>query len=435
MIRLPRLLNHRFAATLLALAAGLPCASTVQAQTDARQIRDAFGTAAVAPGQHWVSTWAVSPQTEESLLGGPVPATPTFGQQTLREIIHTSIGGTRVRVRLSNAFGTGSLLVGTASVGLHGQGAQLVDGSNRALTFGGRPSVTIPPGALVVSDPVDLSVPALGDLAVSLYLPNPTPGSTIHVLGSQTSYLAAGDQTAALDPGATSAWPMYYFLSGVEVTAPASVGAIVCLGDSITDGAYSTLDANHRWPNLLAQRLMKPGTNRQMGVINEGIGGNRLEHTTMGPSLLSRFDSDVVAQAGVTHVILLAGINDIGFGAYYPDEIVSADDIIAAYRQLIVRAHAANLKIIGGTLTPFVGAAIPAYYSDDNEAKREAVNAFIRTSGEFDAVVDFEAAVSDASIPPRLLPQYDSGDHLHPNDAGYQAMASAVKLRVFKSSN
>ncbi len=387
-----------------------------------------------AVSQHWVGTWAVSPQTQEPFGSTPAIAPPVFNNQTLRQIIHTSIGGSQVRVRFSNTFGTSALVIGAASVGLSGTGSQVVSGSVRALTFGGRASVAIPPGALVVSDAATLDVPVMGDLAISIYLPDSTPGTTLHGLAAQTQYVASGDQTAALDPGIGQTMLKDYFLKNVDVLAPKTVGAVVCLGDSITDGAGSTVGANQRWPNLLARRLLaKAGSAYDVGVLDQGICGNRLCHNLVGPALLSRFDADVVAQAGVTRVILLAGINDIGYGGYLPNEVVSVEEMIAAYRQIIARAHEAGLTICAGTLTPFAGTQAP-FYSDDGEKMRQAVNDFIRSGGEFDGVIDFDAAVRDTSTPPRLRPEFDSGDGLHPNDAGYAAMAAVVKLKLLKNS-
>ncbi len=385
--------------------------------------------------QRWVGTWAASPQTQEPFPTAPASPLPIFSHQTLRQIIHASIGGSKVRVHFANTFGTSPLVIGAASVGLRATGAQLVPGTCHALAFGGRLSVTVSPGASVVSDAVSLDVPALSDLAVSLYLPDASVGATQHMFSNQTNYSASGNQTAQWNPSIDATVQTYFFLDGVDVLPSGSAGAIVCLGDSITDGVGSTFDANRRWPNLLAERLLaKTGAAYHLSVLNQGIGGNRLCHDTIGPALLSRFDPDAVAQAGVTRVILFAGINDIGLSGYLPDEVVSAEEIIAAYRQIIARAHEAGLTIFGGTLTPYVGAISP-YYSDDGEIKREAVNDFIRNGGEFDGVIDFEAAVRDTSTPPRLRPECDSGDHLHPNDAGYAAMAGAIKLKALKIAN
>jgi lysophospholipase L1-like esterase len=389
------------------------------------------------PNKHWVGTWSTSPQIPIAAIPAvnfPGLTPPNFNNQTLLQIVHTSIGGNKVRVRLSNLFATDVLDVGAAHVGLRGAAAQIVPGTNKVLTFSGRTSVTIPPGALVVSDPVALEVPALGDLSISIYLPTSTTGVTQHLIGNQTNYVLSGDQTASNSPTVVSTAPpnyiptSYYFLTNVEVYVPEKVGAVVCLGDSITDGQNSTPDTNHRWPNFLAQRILaQRGMKNDMGVLNQGIGGNRLLHDIIGSNALSRFDRDVIAQPGVTDVILLEGINDIGFSAtLFPAEAVSAEDIIAAHRQLIDRAHEAGLKINGATLTPFGGSSSA---TAAGEAVRQQVNKFIRNSGEYDGVIDFDAALRDTSTnPPRLLPQYDSGDHIHPNDTGYEVMANAIPL-------
>ena len=409
--------------------------ATARAQNNPGISQNSNGDGTASLDQHWVGTWAASPQTQEADFGHPAPAPLTFSNQTLRQFVRTSLGGKQVRVRFSNQFGTEPLVINAASIGLPDGNAHMADGSYRALTFSGRQSVTIAPGSLVVSDAALLDVPAMGDLLVSLYLSNPTSGETLHDFSNQTNYVSNGDQTATLAPAIATVTAAYYFVRNVDVLAPVSAGAVVCLGDSITDGAGSSFNSNQRWPNLFAGRLFaRSGDAYKMGVLNQGISGNRLCHKNIGPDMLSRFDADVVAQAGVTRVILLAGINDIGLSGYAPDEAVSADDIVAAYRQIIARAHEAGLKIYGGTLTPFCGSNVP-YYSDEGETKRNAVNNFIRTSGEFDGVIDFEAAVRDGSNPPRLRPEYDCGDHLHPSDAGYKAMAAAVKMKPFKSLN
>ena len=384
--------------------------------------------------QKWVGTWAVSPLSQEGFLGNPAPASPAFNNVTLRQIVHTSIGGTGVRVRLSNVFGTTDLVVGAAHVAYRGANSEIRVGTDRTLTFGGRPTVTIPVGAQVVSDAVsDFAVPATGDLAISIYLPNAT-GTTLHSEGKQTNYTLSGDQTATAMPTVASTQLPYYFLTNVETMVSPNARGIVCLGDSITDGTNSTPDTNSRWPNFFAARLLRKGAGNRLhdaGVMDQGISGNRLYHNVAGPNTLSRFDRDVLAQAGATDVITLIGINDVGFSGFLPAEAECAEDLIAAYRQLIARAHDAGLRIFGCTLTPFAGVGAP-YYSDEGEAKRQAVNNFVRTGGEFDGVIDFEAAVRDTQSPPHILPQFDSGDHLHPSDAGYQALANAIPLKFFK---
>jgi lysophospholipase L1-like esterase len=300
------------------------------------------------------------------------------------------------------------------------------------LNFGGRPTITIPAGAIVYSDAVDLNVPATSDLAIDLYLPGdtntPSP-VTMHNAAFQTNYVSeTGNHVgkAALPvAGKSQSW---FIVSRVEVMAPESVGAVVTFGDSITDGTRSTPDTNNRWPDLLAKRLQTAGT--RMAVLNSGIAGNRVLSNAafgVGVNALARFELDALAEPGVTHVVVLEGINDIGQARANPSP--SSDDLIVGYKQLIERAHSRGLKIYGATLTPFEAAA---YFTKEGEAKRQAVNEWIRTSKAYDAVIDFDAVTRDPANPTRFLPQYDSGDHLHPNDAGYQAMANAVDLSLFK---
>ena len=386
--------------------------------------------------EHWVGTWSTALHPPNTIVFG---SNPGFNNQTLRQIVHTSVGGDRVRVRLST-FGTGALVIGAAHIALSDAGVAIVPGSDRTLTFGGQPSITIPSGAIVISDSVDLDVPALGDLAVSIFVPGSTGPATWHFEALQTSYISPpGDFTASAvmpvertthyrDPNGTEhdAW---FWLAGVDVTATKQTGAIVAFGDSVTDGTQSTPDTNRRWPDQLARRLMALPGNHKMGVLNEGIAGNKLLNDIIGPNALARFDRDVLSQTGVTHVIVLMGNNDILF-VFSPADVVTVDQIIEGHRQLIRRAHARGLKIYGGTLTSFGGFF---FSSPQKEAMRQAVNTWIRTSGEYDAVIDFDAIVRDPSFPTRLLPLYDSGDHLHPNDLGYKTMGDAVDLALFKN--
>jgi lysophospholipase L1-like esterase len=386
--------------------------------------------------ERWVGTWGAGPG------GPPLPAnTQVFTDQTVRLIVHTSIGGTRVRIRLSNELGSTPLRIGTAHIALRGAGADIQAGSDRALTFSGYPGITLPPGAPVLSDPVDLDVPALSDLAVSLYLPGSVAATTIHGTASQTNYVSLpGDFSGAATlpvQRTILSWP---FLTEVDVTGGRDGGgaAIVALGDSITDGTRSTPDTNNRWPDWLARRLQTvrdpvAGINNTLGVVNRGISGNRLlsnppEGSLAGRSILERFDRDVLATAGVRTMTLMIGINDIGNSS--PANPVSSADLIAGYRQVIARAHAKGIAVFGATLTPFEGAG---YYSPDKEVVRQAVNSWIRAGDEFDGVIDFDRVTRDPAHPTRFLPAYDSGDHLHPNDLGYQAMGNAVPLELFRS--
>lgn len=387
--------------------------------------------------QQWTATWATGP-------AGPAPGpAPAFHDQTLRYIVHTSVGGGRIRVKLSNTFGSDPVVIGRARVARRVSGARIDPRTDRRLTFGGVDHVTIPVGALVVSDPVELDAPALSDLAISIYLPQDTAAATMHSLALQTNYIAAGsgDATGATDlPGAatTESW---HFVTGVDVLTRGGA-TVVALGDSITDGASSTVDANLRWPNVLASRLQARHATRRLGVIDQGIIGNRILHPTepvfgnlFGPAALARFDRDVLAQPGVAYVIVLLGINDIGHpgssaGAPASEE-VSAEEIAAGLAQLVDRAHEHGIRVFGATLTPFENTTLEGFFSPEKEVKRQAVNRWIRTAGKFDAVIDFDAAIRDPRHPARILPAFDGGDHLHPSDAGQQAMGQAVPLGLF----
>jgi lysophospholipase L1-like esterase len=382
--------------------------------------------------QVWVATWGAS-------LVAPLPADTTntgFTNQTVRMVVHASLGGNEVRVRLSNAFGTESLTIGAAHIALRSMNAGIASGTDRTLTFGGSGSVTIPPGAPVVSDSVKLYVPALSDLAVSLYLPGPTGQATWHAAALATNYVSGpGDFTATADMPADHTVTSWFYLTDVEVRASKETSALITFGDSITDGTRSTPDTNHRWPNLLAERLAQH--HAKLSVVDQGIAGNRVLHDLVGPNALARFDRDVLAQAGAAYVTVLLGINDIGDISRLPavaqagraPQPVTAEEIIAGHLQMIMRAHQQGLKIIGCTLTPFEGAA---YFSPEGETKRQSVNKFIRTGGAYDGVIDFDAVVRDPEHPARFLAMYDSGDHLHPNDAGYKAMADTIDLSLFK---
>jgi lysophospholipase L1-like esterase len=377
--------------------------------------------------EQWVGTWSTA--LHEPSPGPPGLTNPGFTNQTLRQIVHTSVGGDQVRVRLST-FGASALVIGAAHVALRDAGPAIVAESDRTLTFGGQPSITIPRGASVLSDPVDLAVPALGDLAVSIFVPGNTGPATWHFVALQTSYVSPdGDFTGNVVMPVASTLQAWFWLAGVEVMAPKQTGAIVTFGDSVTDGPGSTPDTNNRWPDHLAGRLIAQPGNYRMGVLNEAISGNRVLHDGLGPNGLARFDRDVLAQTGVTHVIVLLGNNDILFD-FSPADVVTVDQIIQGHRQLIARAHARGLRIYGGTLTPFEGFF---FSSAGKEAMRRAVNNWIRTSREYDAVIDFDALVRDPAIPTRLRDDYDSGDHLHPNDLGYEAMGNAIDLELFKN--
>jgi lysophospholipase L1-like esterase len=376
-----------------------------------------------------------APATTQPPVGGggitPFRVT-TLANQTVRMVLRTSIGGSRVRVRLSNAFGSAAVVVGSAHIARRASGASIVADSDRPLTFGGRASITMMPGVVVVSDPVALEVPVLGDLAVSLFFPNDTGSPTTHSTGLRPTYVSTeGDFSGRPDFSLAGTTQQYYWLSSVEVSAPAGTSAIVAFGDSITDGARSTPDTNNSWPALLAARLAANKATANFAVVNEGIGGNRLltDATGLaGVSALARFDRDVLSHPGVQWLMILEGINDIGTIATTTGTPVTSEELIWVLQQVIARAHARGIKVVGCTLTPYEGAG---YARDNGEAVRDAVNRWIRTSGAFDAVVDFEAATRDPGSPKKLRAEFDPGDHLHPNDAGYKAMAEAIDLSIF----
>jgi lysophospholipase L1-like esterase len=395
----------------------------------------AAAASAQSPSPHWIGTWAASAQPDSNT---------TLTNQTVRNIVHLSAGGRRVSVRLTNAFGgkpappgdayadAYTLNVGKVSVGVAQSNSAAISGASQTLTFGGEQSVELPPGAEVWSDPVRLRVRARSNLAVSVYVPGQTPNATFHSDTHQTNYLATGDHAAETGADAfTTTTDHWFFLDAVDVVARATRGSVVTLGDSITDGYGSSLNANRRWPDVLARRLTRAQWPVR-GVLNEGIDGNEILHDFDccggNPNAQERLDRDVLAQDGVRDVILLEGINDIG---HHGPEI-TAERITRGYRHIIDRVHRKGLRIIGGTLTPFQNTTIPGYYSPEKEVTREAVNEWIRTSGAFDGVIDFDRAIADPNHPLQMLPRYDSGDHLHPNDAGYQAMGRAVDLSLLR---
>ena len=393
--------------------------------------------------EHWVATWAASPQQFRALpapaptaqagapqrAAAPPPPPSSFSNQTIRMIVHTSIGGRQARVQFSNGFGNAALVLGAAHVALRDKDSAIVPDSDRALTFNGKSTATIPPGAFLVSDAVNLDVPRLGDLAVSVYVSGDTGPITMHATGLHTTYISKqGDFASAPALTDTTVSQSWYLVSGVDVLAPADTATIVAFGDSITDGATSTVDTNHSWPSVLAARLLANPATAHWAVVNQGISGNRLLRDGAGVNALARFDRDVLTQAGVQWVTIMLGINDIGFGMRQPSESVTADEVIGALHQLVERAHTHGIKAIGCTLTPYEGAA---YYSEAGEVVREVVNRWIRTGGAFDTVVDFDAVVRDPANPKQIRQDMNIRDHLHPNDAGYKAMAEAIDLSLF----
>jgi lysophospholipase L1-like esterase len=346
-------------------------------------------------------------------------------------VARASLGGRLVRITLSNAIGMKPLHVGAVHVALRERDSKIVAGSDRTVKFGGRTSLTVQPGALVVSDPIELAVPVLAEVAVSLYLPEDTGTPTTHALALNTTYVSRGNVAANTSMPDAAMNRTYFWLSGIEVLAAASTGTIVAFGDSITDGFSTTPDTHREWPSMLAAKLDSERGETRWAVVNAGISGNRVRRDVVGISALARFDRDVLARAGVKWLVLLEGINDITFSAlpHAPSaERTSADQLIEALEQLVARAHARGIKVIGGTLTPMAGLWL---HNPETEAMRAAVNQWVRTSGKLDAVADFDAATRDPAQPERLRPDFDSGDHIHPNDAGNAAMAAAIDTSAF----
>jgi lysophospholipase L1-like esterase len=390
---------------------------------------------------HWVSAWSTAVHAPLQFPG--LPPTPVFENQTIRMVVRPTIGGERVRIRLSNAFGNSALVIGSAHIALVSQSAKIRPESDRTLLFGGRGAVNIPREAPVLSDAVDLKVLPFQEIAVSLYLPDKTPASTVHFWAQHETYISGpGDITAKSDMPDAIVKTSWYWLADVEVWATDHAAATVTLGDSITDGVGAKPGDYTDWPDILANRLAAekgPG----LAVVNEGIGGNRILHDGAGVSALARFDRDVLAQPGVVNLIVLEGINDIGWPHMKPrspngttpketpfaGELVTAQDLIMGLRQIIDRAHQHGIRVFGATLTPYDGAD---YYTPDGEATRQAVNQWIRTSRAFDGVFDFDAAVRDPQHPTQFREGYHSGDHLHPSAIGYKAMADAVDLSLLR---
>ena len=430
------------------------------------------GAATSAPraqtrGERWVGTWSTAVVGRPQMPPAPAPPGPPpfmpsactpaavpppvapppgqtfapppfmhFTNQTLRQVVRVSIGGSRLRVLLSNAFGNAPVTIGAASIALREKDEAIQAAGSRPLTFSGRATMTIPAYATAYSDPVAMAIPSMSDLAIDLYLPgttNSTAALTMHNAAFQTNYISeTGNHVGHPKLPKVATIRNWFLLSRIDVDAQDAAGVIVTFGDSITDGTASTPDANHRWPDVLARRLLATPASLKMGILNAGIGGNRvLSEGTFGQGInaLARFDSDALSQTGVTHIVVLEGINDIGSARQNPTP--TAEDLIAGHKQLIERAHAKGVKVLGATLTPFWGAA---YYTEVGEAKRQALNDWIRSSHAYDGVIDFDKATRDPNDPKKFLPAYDSCDHLHPNDAGYQAMGNAVDLDLFRSS-
>ena len=413
----------------LRLAIGIASAAALAAALLFPAARAAVGCGTHGTACKWVATWTASPMAAApARLAAPDDfSSAGFDDQTIRDIIWTSAGGQAARISLSNQFGTRPVTFSQVDIGISAGGPLIISGSSHRVTFAASTSVTIAPGASAVSDPVAMVIPAQTDLAVSLYPSGPTGPATYHSDSQQINYISASGDYAGSESAAgfTITSQHWYFLDEVDVQAgSATGGTIVAFGDSITDGYRSAVGADDRWPNDLARRLLASPTGQVHPVVDEGISGNRVlaNSVLFGVSAQARFLRDAAHVSGARYVIALEGINDIGF------TLTPLAKLIAGDEDLIAAAHAAGLKIFGATLTPFQGSG---YYSAAGEAEREAVNHWIRTSGAFDGVIDFDRAVRDPADPLRLRPAYDSGDHLHPDDAGYQAMADAINLALF----
>jgi lysophospholipase L1-like esterase len=409
-----------FAAIAIVIYLGRVLFDPVMASSSAQQI--------------WVATWGASQQIPEPRNELPLE---DLRDATVRQIFHLSIGGSALRVHVSNAFGTEALRFTSVHIAhpLSTSSPAIDPSSDQPLTFAGKLDVLVPPGAKFVSDPVNLKVIPLSDIAVTFHLDAPPSRETSHPGSRATSYYVHGDATGAAtltEPKRVDHW---FQISEIDVQAPPDAGTVVVLGDSITDGHGTTTNGNDRWTDVLAARLQASPHTKNIGVSNQGIGGNNLLVDGLGPNALSRFDRDVLAPAAVRWLIVFEGVNDLG-GLARTGEVPPADHaalverVLAAYRQIIERAHAHNLRVLGATITPYVGSE---YYhpSPTSEADRQAVNQWIRAAGHFDAVIDFDADVRDPAHPDQLLPAFDSGDHLHPSPAGYKAMADSIPLSAF----
>ena len=402
-----------------------------------------FAVGAQAADVNWARSWGASPQGPIVGLGPPFSSTQAFHDVTLRQVVRLSGGGRQVRVRFTNEFGTAPLTIGAAHVAIAADNGAIQPGSDHVLTFAGKPTATAPAGAPLVSDPIDMTLPARSKLTISLYLPGQVDTCTCHGTSAATGWAMPGNTAAAPSPPAnTTPLAVRALISAVDVGSDSPARTIVAFGDSITDGVGATTDADKRWPDQFAERLIQRG-GPAVYVSNQGISGNRVLNDGMGVSALARFDRDVLSTPGLAYVIVFEGINDIGisfaprtdtgplagFLKAFGGAPISADDIIAGYRQLIARAHQRGVKIYAATVTPYGGAGTD---SPQGEAARQAVNAWIRTSGAFDGVIDFDAVWRDPAHPNQIRDGLHAGDHLHGSDAGYKVLADSIDLQLFK---
>ena len=391
--------------------------------------------------EHRVTAWATAAYAPFAAPG--VPEEPALENKTIRMVIRPTVGGHSLQLRFSNEFGTLPVRIGAAHLAITDRDSAIQPGTDRLLTFAGKSSISIPAGAPFLSDPVEMDITPFAELTISIYLPEKTPLTALHGLAKHTSWIAAGDQSARLNTTDAKSRDSWFFLSSLEVLAPDNASAIVAFGDSITDGTGSGINHYANWPDKLAQRFAASHPERSTAILNEGIGGNRILHDAAGAAALARFDRDVLARNGVKEVIVLEGINDIGFPRIRMDELklpttpknpfvgekVSAEEIIGGLQQIITRAHEHGIRIFGATLTPFQGTNS---WDTEGEAIRQSVNKWIRTAGAYDGFVDFDAVIRDPKDPSRMNAIYDSGDHIHPGDAGYQAMANAIDLNMLE---
>lgn len=388
-------------------------------------------------GRDLYASWTAAAQSTREAVpfpGAPPPSPPQLENQTVRHVVHLTLGGEAVRVRVSNLFGTSPLTIDAATIAKSAGGSAIDASSLTPLTFAGAPGVTVPAGAEQWSDLVALETEAETDLAVSFYVAGVATADTAHSLGIETTFVSSGNQVSAAssppeEPAPMAARESYYWLTGVDVARSLPARVVVTFGDSITDGLRSTVGENRRYPNVLARRLNAEGA--RFGVANQGISGNRVLNDVVGPDAPSRFQRDVLETSGVTSVVVLIGINDLGFSGFVPDQEVTVEELTAGLAGLLAQARAGNLQTYIATLLPLKGTNAP-YYSETSEQKRQAVNAWIRSQSGADAVIDFDQAMSDPADPLQMRPEHhDSSDFLHPNDAGYEAMANAIDLELF----